>query len=395
MNINLIKILSFFIGLFITLAILSYYKVMEPFTVQEESEKEEKNNKVESFNPLITENQALIPLHGYKFMCINTYEDDNKISLREGKWYDIDSEKKQYDYNVNNYFKFDKGFDLIENPLNNNGAKLANISGIVLNGPSCFNFANNSENFELTEFSMFLVGKIDSFTTNHNIIFEMTGNTSTDNNARPSYSPSIINVDFIVRENLNYDIHICIGNHIYSGLIDDIDKDIIHTPYYLIIGLFYTEEKIGFIINKKVYEYKNINTDKIYLGSTPLIINKYGSANMKLFNFVYYKSLFHFDYFDYFIRYNNYYISGLYFETLNKKCTSSEKIHSLNIDSALIDETPVILTELDDIESKDKEKTINDVKEDENLKLRLLPKFKYDLMFNDPPSILHRIFNFL
>jgi CHASE3 domain sensor protein len=43
MNIKLIKIFSFFIGLFITLAILSYYNVNEKFTVEPEIEKDEKN----------------------------------------------------------------------------------------------------------------------------------------------------------------------------------------------------------------------------------------------------------------------------------------------------------------------------------------------------------------
>jgi len=386
MNIKLIKIFSFFIGLFITLAILSYYNVNEKFTVEPEIEKDEKK---ENFEPLIIENQAIIPLHGYKFMCINTY--DNKISLNEGKWYDSDSEKKNYNYNVNNYFKFNKAIDLIDNNLNNNGAKLANINGIQLNGPSCFNFANNSETFELTECSIFLVCKIDNFTTNNNILFELTGNTNTDINAKPSYSPSVVHVNFIIRENLNYDIHICIGNQIYSGLINDINKDVIHTPYYLILGLSYTSEKVSFFINKKVYEYVNINnTNKVYLGSTPLIINKYGSINMKLFNFVYYKSLYHIDYFDYFIRYNNYYISGLYFETLNKKCIT-KNIHILNVDDNLIDETPVNLNELENINKIGDEK---DKSEKDNDKLRLLPRFKYDLMLSDAPSILHRIFNF-
>jgi hypothetical protein len=111
---------------------------------------------------------------------------------------------------------------------------------------------------------------------------------------------------------------------------------------------------------------------------------------MKLFNFVYYKSLYHIDYFDYFIRYNNYYISGLYFETLNKKCIT-KNIHILNVDDNLIDETPVNLNELENINKIGDEK---DKSEKDNDKLRLLPRFKYDLMLSDAPSILHRIFNF-
>jgi hypothetical protein len=139
----------------------------------------------------------------------------------------------------------------------------------------------------------------------------MTGNTITIDKIIPKYTTSIININLIINENKNYDIHLTIGDLIYKGQANNIDKTIIEDNEYITIGLFYTKEKIGLILNNKIYEYSNINQYPITLGSTPLIINKYGSINMNLYNFIYYKSLYDFNNYEYLIRYNNYYISGL------------------------------------------------------------------------------------
>ena len=123
MNLNLIKILSFFIGLFITLLIISYYKINEPFSVA--SQLTELSEKIANpisqplslsllsdLSSMINKNSidddSIIPYNGYKFMSINTFNDINKISISDGKWYDINTTNKYYDYNYNHYFKFDK-----------------------------------------------------------------------------------------------------------------------------------------------------------------------------------------------------------------------------------------------------------------------------------------------
>ena len=343
MNINLIKILSFFIGLFITLLIISFFKINEHFSVLPDKEPETNNisniandvitsinDTVNMISPLKMTNllsdltsmvsmnkkeddDSIIPFSGYKFICINTYKDINKISIANSKWYDIDIDiNKHIDYNYNHYFKFNKIINLDKNRLNKkSGALGANITNIELHGPSSSNFANNNETFELHEFTMFMTVKIISCFNKNNIIYEMTGNTTTIDNIIPRYRPSIIFINLIVNENNNYDIHVNIGDKLYKGQIDNIDKSIISDSEYITIGLFYTKKKIGLILNNKIYEYININEYPITLGSTPLIINKYGSLNMLLYNFVYYKTLYDFNYYDDLIRFNNYYISGL------------------------------------------------------------------------------------
>lgn len=326
MNLNLIKILSFFIGLFITLLLISYYKIYEPFSVSSQlTDLSEKIAKPLS-NPLTLlselssmvkeisndDDDSIIPYKGYKFMCINTYNDVKKISISDGKWFDIDSINKHYDFNYNNYFKFNKSINFEKNRLNNKkGAEGANIYNNELEGPSCYNFANNSETYELVEFTMFITANFNACSKTNNILFEMTGNTITIDKIIPKYTTSIININLIINENKNYDIHLTIGDLIYKGQANNIDKTIIEDNEYITIGLFYTKEKIGLILNNKIYEYSNINQYPITLGSTPLIINKYGSINMNLYNFIYYKSLYDFNNYEYLIRYNNYYISGL------------------------------------------------------------------------------------
>ena len=326
MNLNLIKILSFFIGLFITLLLISYYKIYEPFSVSSQlTDLSEKIAKPLS-NPLTLlselssmvkeisndDDDSIIPYKGYKFMCINTYNDVKKISISDGKWFDVDSINKHYDFNYNNYFKFNKSINFEKNRLNNKkGAEGANIYNNELEGPSCYNFANNSETYELVEFTMFITANFNACSKTNNILFEMTGNTITIDKIIPKYTTSIININLIINENKNYDIHLTIGDLIYKGQANNIDKTIIEDNEYITIGLFYTKEKIGLILNNKIYEYSNINQYPITLGSTPLIINKYGSINMNLYNFIYYKSLYDFNNYEYLIRYNNYYISGL------------------------------------------------------------------------------------
>jgi hypothetical protein len=329
---NFIKIFGFFIGLFITLLLISYIKINEPFTNIEHSSIEPYHNKPMIIND---NDDSILPYNGYKFMSINTYKDINKIVINDGKWYDIDNDDL--------YFKFDKLITLDKNYINKRiGSLGANISHVQLNGPECFNFANNSENYEVIEFTMFMTIKILSCLNKNNILFEMTGNTTSTDKLIPTYTTSIININFVVREdNKNYDIILLVGDKVYSGLANNIDKDIVENTDHIIIGLYYKKDKIGLIFNNKIYEYEKLNTFDITLGSTPLIINKNGSFNMHLYNFVYYKSLFDFQYYDYLGRYNNYYLSGLN----NHQTKCPEKEIKIENEEKKIDFEKIILPE--------------------------------------------------
>ena len=242
MNSDLIKIFAFFIGLFIALIVISFSRVNEKFTDISSSLLTPLSTKIKAGIMKYIDNDdnddkddnndnsddAKLPYKGYKFMCINTYNNINKIVENDGKWYDIDSDINNIDYNYNNYFKFSKIIKLEPNKLNNKiGVKGADISSNELLGPSCFNFANNSETYELSEFTMFMTMKYLSCFNNNNILFEMTGNTTTVNYLIPEYKTSIININIILNENKNYKIQLVVGDNIYEKPeTNNIDKDI-------------------------------------------------------------------------------------------------------------------------------------------------------------------------
>ena len=417
MNLNLIKILSFFIGLFIALIAISYYKIYEPFSVSSQLEDLATNITTIS-NPLntlsmlselssmaknnLTDDDSIIPYEGYKFMCINTYKNIDKISISDGKWYDIDVDDKHYDFNYNNYFKFNTIINLVKNTLNSKTGVLgANLYNNELLGPSCFNFANNTETYELVEFTMFITAKIIGCSKVNNIIFEMTGNTTTINTTIPEYTTSIININLIINENKNYDIHLLIGDIIYKGEAINIDKAIIEERDYITIGLFYTKQKIGLVLNNKLYEYSNINVHPITLGSTPIIINKYGSINMQLYNFVYYKSLFDFNNYEFLGRFNNYYISGLY----STKCPTPDapKITAQEYKDVEYKKTtlPNFKYQMvhdknkDGIDDNDEEEKEKKEKEEEKEEKEEEKKQENEDDTYDKPNIFDRIFAFL
>ena len=137
MNSNLIKVFAFFLGLFITLIIISYIKINESFTDISSSSVSLSSlsspiigisspistiatiiNKIGDFTDDNINDDSILPYKGYKFMCINTYKNTDTISITDGKWYDIDSTMNYIDYNYNNYFKFSKLINLESNKLN-------------------------------------------------------------------------------------------------------------------------------------------------------------------------------------------------------------------------------------------------------------------------------------
>jgi hypothetical protein len=346
MNLNIIKILGFLIGLFLALLLIYYaniqIKKIENFDVKTPSNYDSiPVTGVVSTNisSSLINDVSIIPYKKFKYMCINTFYNSNKITNSEGRWYETDLPIEKYNEpNQYHYFTYKNLINLKQNTINNNGSYGADINLIELNGPKCYNFANNIESNELTEFTVLLTLKVKSVTSKNNIIFEMTGNTTSINLIKPEYTTSIININFYINDNNNYDVILTIGNDIYKGHIDNIDKNIITNGDFIVIGLTYTKDEIQFILNKQVFKYKNIGTFKITLGSTPIIINKNGTMDAQLFNFIYYKSIIPTDEYLNFNKYNYYYLSGLNRnkcdinvsnETVVKSCDVDKKLNEL------------------------------------------------------------------
>ena len=312
MNLFFIKLFGFLIGLFITLFIIEYYDIK-----RKDIETFETKPIIPSSNiPVIIPNNdnSLIPYKLYKFMCINTFYDITKIDNILNRWYECDLDKKIINNiitNENQYFTYDKIINIIPNTINNDGAYGADINGIELRGPKSFYFANNIETNELSEFTVLMSIKIKDITQKNNILFELAGNTETINKDKPSYLISIVNVNISINKDNNYNFIITIGDSIYSGAIDNIEKSTLKNNDFIVIGLIYTSSEISFFINKQVYKYKTKENFKVKLGSMPFIINKKGLMNFHLYSFVYYKSALPSNEYLLFLKHNYYFLSGL------------------------------------------------------------------------------------
>jgi len=263
-----------------------------------------------------------IPYKGNKYMSINTFTDVELISNSERRWYESDVDKtktREITENMHHYFTFNNTLNLIPNEINKNGSLGANLTSIQLNGPKSFFVANNRDTNEVSEFTVIISGKIKEVVETNNILFEMTGNTETINAKNLDYSPSLININLIKTPIGNFDISITIGNVVYKGLISNIDKNTILLTEFTIMCLIYTPTEITFYLNRQKFTYKNTETFKVKLGSTPLIINKNGLINMDLYNFIYYKTFIPIDEINKFTKNTYYYLSGLDFSNSNCK----------------------------------------------------------------------------
>jgi len=312
MNIFLIKLLGFLIGLFITLFIIDYYDInklnVETFETKPVIPPPTSNQQP----PAIVSDDSQIPYKSFKYMCINTFFDITKIDNKINRWYESDIDKtKLTDTNGKDYFSYDTLINLKANTINDNGAKGADINSIELRGPKSFYFANNLETNELNEFTVIMSIKIKDITAKNNILFELAGNTETINKDKPTYLISIVNINISINKNNNFDFIITIGDSIYAGGINDIEKSTLKNNDFIVIGLIYTSSEITFLINKQMYKYKTKQTFKVKLGSTPALINKQGLMNIHLYSFVYYKTPLPTSEYLLFLKHNYYYLSGL------------------------------------------------------------------------------------
>lgn len=359
MNINLIKLLGFLCGFFISLIVVNYIVILN------NKEKINKETFTTTIEPPIF---ARIPNDNDKYMCINTFTDN--IKNAEKRWYACDLKTTTgITINDNKYFTYknDKTIELIANNINTNGSKGANLNKIELSGPNSYYFGNNPITNELTEFSVYFSGKINNFSENNNIIFELTGNTETINYpSEIKYSQSIVSLNFFKNQNNNFDIIITVGNIIYKGLINNIDKAVIINNdvinFYLIYN--YTAKELKFILNNQNYNYKiETNAFTVKLGSTPVIINKGGTINFDLYTFVYYKKAILPAIIDQLSKHSYYYLSGLDYTISNTpKC---------NIEP----QKPVI----SDLDTKLKEMESNIIKKIDNKSNEIKKESKVDM----------------
>lgn len=360
MKVFIIKFLGFLIGFFITIILINYITV------------ENKKKIIEKYETSGTTTTNIVPIpttiqsSENKFMAINSFTD--KIKIEENRWYekDLTLPLEITSINDNKYFTYNGNIELVENNINTESVKGAKLDGIQLNGPNSYYFANNPSNNELNSFSIYFAGKFKGSSQNNNILFEMIGNTESINYPNEiKYAQSIVSLNLFKNQNDNFDIIITIGNVIYKGLINNIDKAVIINNDVINFYLTYSPNELIFGINKQIYKYSiDTNAFKVKLGSTPIIINKGGNLNMDLYLFVYYKSVISFTDIQQLVKYTYSNLSGL--ETVvsnSNKCENPETQAEKNIDNKLKEmETNIIKTlEKKNTEIKSEKKIINDV----------------------------------
>ena len=263
----------------------------------------------------------IMPKNNYKFMLLSTYK-DSAISNSEQKWYENDVNYKNLlstDYNNGKYFIYNNPIELNNNTIT--GVNGANINKVQLIGPNALYFANNynSNNYDLTSFTIIFMLKIKNF-TNNVMLFEMLANTSVIdiNNDEPKYIANSISIYLIIRSDNNYNIEITLGNSKY--IILNIDKKLLIGADVNLISLIFDGLNLTFILNNNTYSIKYTNTQLITLGSSPIIINRDGDLNAVLYSFIFYKIALTLEDIVQYKKYNNYYIYGVnYVDNLKNK----------------------------------------------------------------------------
>jgi hypothetical protein len=337
------KFLGFLVGFLITLIIINYFNNKKKLKVIEKY-------STSSDIKLI----STIPSNVNKFLAINSFED--KIKTAENRWYSIDD--------ANKFFSYVGTLELVPNGVNTDLINGAKIDRIQLNGPSCYTFANNLVTNELNEFSIYFAGKFKGVSHTNNILFELIGNSEAiDYPNDVKYLPSVVNLNFQKNQNNNFDIIITIGNVIYKGLINNIDKAVIINNDVINFYLSYSASELVFGINKQIFKYKVDNTAfKVKLGSLPFIINKGGNFNLDLYLFVFYKSVITFTEVQQLSRFTYSNLSGL--ETVINSTPKCDVIPPTTIQ-----------TNLDD-KFKEMENRIVKLIENKNLKIEEQPKLE-------------------
>ena len=347
MNLKLLQFIGFLLGLFLT---LSFFSLSNNFTFKNTIKTIEKfdssappasssaptaSSSAPPTSAPTTSSSAptasssapvsslnIMPKNNYKFMLLSTYK-DSAISNSEQKWYENDVNYKNLlstDYNNGKYFIYNNPIELNNNTITG-GVNGANINKVQLIGPNALYFANNynSNNYDLTSFTIIFMLKIKNF-TNNVMLFEMLANTSVIdiNNDEPKYIANSISIYLIIRSDNNYNIEITLGNSKY--IILNIDKKLLIGADVNLISLIFDGLNLTFILNNNTYSIKYTNTQLITLGSSPIIINRDGDLNAVLYSFIFYKIALTLEDIVEYKKYNNYYIYGVnYVDNLKNK----------------------------------------------------------------------------
>lgn len=310
------------ISIYLIIKLIPYSKhnvnIKENFTTETNQETNHQETNQETTIPLF-------PYRNDNFMLLTTLYNAQSISNNNLRWYDNFINISDYSLiedNKNLYFNTNNPIKLINDSIIDN-AKGAELKNITLKGPIAYHFANDENNYSISEFTaifMFKINKIQEYS----VLFEMLCNTSSvDTNDEVKYIPQSVSINIYKVSNEIANIDIFFGKDKYT--ITNISTDLLITDNILLLSLVYNNSKITAYLENNTYSFELENAPNISLGSLPVIINKNGDLDMVLYSFAYYKkALQKVDILN-FKKYINFYLTGIDI-ILRQKLESDEKL---------------------------------------------------------------------
>jgi hypothetical protein len=267
-----------------------------------------KITKESTIDELVIADSPSFPHNEHVFVFLSSINHTENMSNNELKWYDnfIDvTTVVKTDFNKGSYFSMSSPV-LFTNDKLLPYSKGADLSHTSLTGPVALYFANDKNNFMLTEFSVIFMMKIKNVTKQCNI-FEMLCNTSAETNAH-SFVPQAIALSISRSDPTSLNFTVTVGSSSFT--IKDIDHNTIINDVIHAITLTYDGKLVKLFIDEREYSNSIINVEEISLGSAPVIVNKAPELDCIMYSFAYYKkALSKADITD-FRKYVTYYISG-------------------------------------------------------------------------------------
>jgi hypothetical protein len=262
---------------------------------------------------------ATPPHYKDNFMLLTTYDNKIRVNSTYKRWFDIslplDTIQNLDGINRGSYFTFDRPIEFKKEALYQKveGVKLLDVQ---LAGPAALFFSNNKTNhmYPLTEFTILFMTEINNVGQNC-VLYECLCNSYNDitkDSTSNAYQYSVISLVMNRTSTTTVSIILNIGAHQSTPISVDISNIITGSIIPIAVSMKETGRTTLYINNvAHTIDFSPLTNTNITLGSSPVIINKFGKLDLVLYSFAYYfKALTSEEIMD-FVRFNNYYINGI------------------------------------------------------------------------------------
>jgi hypothetical protein len=252
-------------------------------------------------------------------MLLTTYDNKIRVNSTYKRWFDISlplaNIQNLDSINRGSYFTFDRPIEFKKEALYKKveGVKLLDVE---LAGPAALFFSKNKSThmYPLTEFTILFMTEINNVGQNC-VLYECLCNSYNDitkDSPSNTYQHSVISLVMNRTSPETISIVLNIGAQNSTPISVDISNIITSNIILIAISLNETGRATLYINNvEHSIDFTPLTNTKITLGSSPVIINKFGKLDLVLYSFAYYfKALSSQEIMD-FVRFNNYYINGI------------------------------------------------------------------------------------